>query len=601
MKLLAYKDFREDFVSYTKGGMVGVFFVVSLIHFFGGGSFAQEERPPYSLEEDRSIPPPSSPSSQEFEPLPFKEVLPPSPQEGFIPTPPREEPVPSQEAPPAPKDEPVLPPVEEETSVPDATEYEIRMTSGIALLNQKKYVEAQDAFRRALGARPGDSQATYFRGITLAKMGKHQEAEKDLLASYRMDPKPEIALDIGVVYYQQKEHQKALDFLNKAEKGDPTEPLVYFYQGRVYQALESHDWAAPRFLRAAAKAEEKKPPLAASAHYQAGVSYYRQGIYDEAKNEFLKVLQREPRSEIGKSSKTFIEEIEQKKKIGPTWTNSVSISHQYDGNVVLEPSNDSFAQAISRSKDHRTVLYLKGDYLFNRPFPWGPGLSYYLYQNLHYKLHPFDVGDYGINPYLLYSEEGRQFRLDYLFDFITVDFENFLDSHTLRTSLVLSPDPERSTRLFYQAQHFRFESSVTFPLNPQRDGVQHAVGATQYQFVGRRAGTVQYGYLFKIKNAATKDQDFLEHQLSGGIEYPLFKSIKGEIGADLSLKHYKGPNTFSNSKREDDAYTIGMGMSSPFLKSADLSFRLSYRRNNSNIPIFDYNRTITSLSLTWNF
>ncbi len=573
--------------------------MVGLLHFFGGSLFAQEGRPPYFIEEDR--PPSPPPAVQEFAPLPFKEVLPPSPREEFIPSPPREEPIPPKEMLPASKEESVLPLSEEKMSVPDATEYEIRMTSGITLLNQKKYIEAQDAFRVALSARPGDSKATYLKGIALAKMGKYQEAEKDLLAAYQMNPQPEIALDIGVAYYQQKEYQKALDFLNKAEKGDSMEPLVYFYQGRVYQAMESYDWAAPRFLRAAAKAEEKRPSLATSAHYHAGVSYYRQGIYDEAKNEFLKVIQRESGSEIGKSSKTFIEQIEQKKDIGPMWANSVSISHQYDDNVVLEPSDSAFAQAISRSKDHRTVLYLTGDYPWDRPFPWGTGIGYSIYQGLHYKLDQFDTGSYGVNPYLLYSEEGQQFRLDYLFNFVTADQEGYLNSHTLLPSLVLSPDPERSTRLFYKVQQMRFENSATFSLNSQRNGIQHDIGVTQYRFISQRRGTVQYGYAFEVKNAGTRDQDFLGHHLNGGIEFPLSGSIKGDVGAGIALRRYKGPNTFSNNKREDDSYTIGMGMSRPLLKSADLSFRLSYRRNNSNVPIFDYNRTIASLSLTWKF
>ncbi|HEY5599287.1 MAG TPA: tetratricopeptide repeat protein, partial [Candidatus Manganitrophaceae bacterium] len=325
-------------------------------------------------------------------------------------------------------------------------EYDLQMTKGTALLNQKKYPEAEAAFQAALAARPHDPKATYSLGVAAGKEGKYPEAERNLLESLRLDPQQtEVYLDLGVVYFQQKKFENALDILSRGENIDPEDPKILFYQGRIYQESREDDQAAPRFLRAAALANEDDPGLAAAAQYQAGVSFLRQRIFDDAKDAFTEVIRRSPHSEMGKSAQAFLIQIDQGGKEGEKWDLSVSVSDQYDDNVVLEPSDSAFV--VSDKSDSRAVFYLNGNYYFRKPAPWGGGIGYSFYQSLHRELDSFDTQSHEPDLFLTYEKDRLQARVDYLFSFITVDRERYLQGHTVRPAATLAHGSGRLTRL----------------------------------------------------------------------------------------------------------------------------------------------------------
>jgi len=583
-----------------------MFFAVFLFAVVDVPVFSQEGRPPYMLGEEET---PTVPIA----PFPREEAIPPAmPAMKEEPPPSPKTIAPVQEAPAPPKREEIAPP--SETAVEDGgalsssgtdsgTDYELKMAAGTNYLSQGKHKEARLAFDEALRMRPNDTQTIYMLGVSEAKTGKFDEAEEKFYQVFKENPKQAgIALDLGIVHYNQKRYDKAIEFLNLAETQDPRNPIIYFYQGRVYQDTESYDWAATRFLKAAARAERRKPALAALSHYQAGVSLYRQEIFDEARNEFVKVLQREPKSEIGKSSQVFIKQINQMGTLGPKMEHAVSLAYQYDDNVVLEPSDVSFAGAISQKGDGRFVFHLSGDYPFGRPIPNTMGLGYSLYNSWHQELDRFNTVNYAANLYFLHKEDDQKFRFDYLLDYVNIDNSPYLKSHLLRPTLTLPANPDKTMELTYQLQMLKFIASKDYPSNSDRSGVSHRLGVVEHRFVQERKGALRYGYSLEIKNADNAEHDFHGHRLDSGVMYNFPWLLKGDLNAEVVVKRYHHPSSsLPNSKRADNMYTLGMGISRPLSKIFDASVKLTHRKNSSNDPIFDYQKTITSINVTGRF
>jgi len=239
--------------------------------------------------------------------------------------------------------------------------YDLNFSKGLAEFESRRYDSAEKFFRKALEAKPGDPQATFYLGQTLTRAQKYGEAEAVFRKLLQMQPGSGRAyLGLGIVLYNQERYREALDTLALAEKASPNEALVYYYQGLSHFKLAEYQQMPPRFLRAMTLG----PDLSSSAHYYSGLAYYQQGILDEARAEFEEARKLEPESEFGKSAAAYLEQIktgvpiQQRKR----WDLIFSVSSQWDDNVVLLPSGFSppaGATGISRSRDYRTALYLR--------------------------------------------------------------------------------------------------------------------------------------------------------------------------------------------------------------------------------------------------
>src|SRR3989449_5858868 len=145
--------------------------------------------------------------------------------------------------------------------------YDLNFSKGLAEFESRRYDSAEKFFRKALEAKPGDPQATFYLGQTLTRAQKYGEAEAVFRKLLQMQPGSGRAyLGLGIVLYNQERYREALDSLALAEKASPNEALVYYYQGLSHFKLAEYQQMPPRFLRAMTLG----PDLSSSAHYYSG-------------------------------------------------------------------------------------------------------------------------------------------------------------------------------------------------------------------------------------------------------------------------------------------------------------------------------------------
>lgn len=157
---------------------------------------------------------------------------------------------------------------------------EARVSRAQLLVNEYRFFEAEQEFRRAIALNPSNAQAHHWFSNCLAGLGQDEESHKEILLAEGLDPlstaitmaaiynclefglfqeaekrvkkleeidpeSPIVNEGYMVYYFTKKEWDKAIEYLDRMKKDDPTDPyldadLAYIYAatGKPEQAME---------------------------------------------------------------------------------------------------------------------------------------------------------------------------------------------------------------------------------------------------------------------------------------------------------------------------------------------------------------------------
>ena len=170
----------------------------------------------------------------------------------------------------------------------DYREYDFNLSKGLLLYNQQRYGEAERYLREAFNAKPGDSTAGYYLGLTSLRLHRYTAAEERFREVLRRHPDDARArMGLGMALYHQDRYPEASAELNVAERTLKDEPLLYYYAGLAAAAQQKHDQASEKFLRAG----KMDPELANDPHYQRGVALQSKGQAQQATAEFRSAVE----------------------------------------------------------------------------------------------------------------------------------------------------------------------------------------------------------------------------------------------------------------------------------------------------------------------
>lgn len=481
--------------------------------------------------------------------------------------------------------------------------FDLSLSKGIFYINQKKYQEAVSALNQALAQKPDDLEASYYLGVALIKIGKEKEAEEILKNVLKVDQNFEKAhFDLGVAEYNLGKYQEALKELELAEAAEPDRALIYYYQGLTLHQLKGYERSSPRFLRAVAMA----PELGLTAHFYAGVGFYRRGFLEEARDEFQETQRIDPTSEVARAAQGFLDQINASEKKTKRWDLIFSPAYQYDTNVILLPGGSSLPEGISRKGDSRLVFYARAGLKIFETTSLSADGGYSFYQSLHNELTSFNVQNHEGIASILYKERWLQVRVPYAFAYALVDESTFLRIHSIKPLLTISESSITSTQLQYIYSSKDFVNSNQSPNNDDRDGKNHLAGVTQ-TFVFTKSGQFQIGYSYDVERTgnspAQDDWSYHGQKVSGNLRLSTLMGMRLDLASDYYVQRYQHPNTFSQSgdKRTDHIQNYDIGLSKRISQRISLIVQYMFIRNDSNIPVFTYDRNIYSLIVTGGF
>jgi tetratricopeptide (TPR) repeat protein len=499
----------------------------------------------------------------------------------------------------------------------EAQQYELTLSKGLVKFGKGEYADAEALFRQALQLKPGDPEATEHLAQTLIRLKRYGEAEELFSKIAAQQPSGETLLGLAIAQYYQEKHSDALESLERAERLIPDHPLVHFYRGLALNKLGRFEQAATAFDRAILLS----PDLAPEGHYQRGLARYGLGMVDEARAEFRAIVSTQPESELARSARRFLGEIRAPVTPGlKRWNLDLALSGQYDSNVVLLPLGvqpPGGPTGISRKDDFRAVIYGRGEYRPIQTDLWTVGLSYGFYRSFHRRLHGFDVEDHtpGISVTRRFGNSA-EFSLQYVYDYVTVGHSPFLISHAVHPVLTVRESDRLFTQLHAQYQNKDFQHGK-FETNSVRDGKNWLAGFTQYVLYANRAGHIRLGYFFDTDRTGggspsapvapqttNADWAYTGHRLTTGLGLPAVWTIKTDLSFDYYRQNYDNPNSFSADRRtarRDNIYIFTATASKELTSWLNLAFEYNYTRDQNNIQVFDYARSVYSLMLAGHF
>ncbi|MGH7235491.1 MAG: tetratricopeptide repeat protein [Nitrospiraceae bacterium] len=501
----------------------------------------------------------------------------------------------------------------------DSESYDLNISRGLLEFSRGHYEKAEPLLSAALDAKPGDPEAGYYLAQTLLRLKKYEAAEGIFRKLLEGDPASGRAwLGLGIVQYNRGQYADALVSLAAAEKASPTEPLVHYYMGLIYNELEAFEKSPEKFHQAMALS----PDLAPSAQYYSGVAYYRRGIFDKAQAEFEAVIATQPESELARSAKEFLSETRAAPPKGLQRLNATfTLSSEWDSNVVVIPNGTSppgGATGISQQSDYRTVLYAHADLRPIQTGTWTAGLASGVYQSFHRTLHGFDVLDFSPTAYIQHQLGPLQTSIQYIFSYTDVGREPYLVAHGAQPYFTLAEGGRAFTQVQLRYQYKDFKDN-RFPTNSGRDGINWLAGVTQYLLFMEDKGRARVGFTYDTDRTGggspsvapppggtnASDWSYNGYRVSTGLELPsIIWKLNCGLAFDYNWVNYLNPNSFSGdglTPRRDRIIGLTGALSRALTEHFLLTFQYSYTREQSNVAAFDYNRSIYSLSLTGRF
>ncbi len=172
---------------------------------------------------------------------------------------------------------------------------------GIIYSGQQMWDKAIVAFKKVLEITPDDVSTLLDLGNSYMKRGEFDSAAKMFHRVLELEPGNGMASQgLGVIYQQRQEYDLALKYYEKAVEGRNASPRILNNMGFIYLATDKTDMAI-QVLKSAIEVE----PSYSMARINLGIAYEKQNRFEDAKKEYLKVIQ--GRSEKGQSDKFYIE------------------------------------------------------------------------------------------------------------------------------------------------------------------------------------------------------------------------------------------------------------------------------------------------------
>ncbi|MEC4677271.1 MAG: tetratricopeptide repeat protein [Nitrospirota bacterium] len=484
----------------------------------------------------------------------------------------------------------------------EGKKYNNRLAEGITKLNEKNLSAALQHFNAAIAADAKGVEAHYYLGVTQARANKDTVAEGHFLKALEIDRTFLPArLDLAVLYYQIGKDQEAMESLKIVEQIDPGRARVHYYQGLILR----RNGSAAASQAKLEKAVSLDASLAGAIRFQSAISHYEAGAFDSAKIAFKDVLGLEPNRDLAEAARGFINKIDTAASGEKPWSFSMSLGLQYDDNVILDSGNAPLPAGIKEKDDLVGIVYLQGKYEWFKKDHWRSDVQYSFYQNLHFEN---SLDDFNIQDHHLSLSGYRQFGMNeagliYTLQYATLGGEDYMTAHSIGPKFLWMHSDLHFTEIDYRYGMKDFDDiSPLFRGNGERDVDTHQLGFSHTHLFGEK-GKLYGGYRFEKEDAgssaAEDDWTYDGHEIKVGLVLPPWKEWIFSLEASGTRRDYSNPNQQDITKsREDDDLLFIAVLSHPMTEHTHISAQYLYQQNDSNISIYDYDRSIVGLVVT---
>lgn len=152
-------------------------------------------------------------------------------------------------------------------------------------------------------------------------------------------------------------------------------------------------------------------------------------------------------------------------------------------------------------------------------------------------------------------------------------------------------------------QYSKLHYPIKIATDPDRDAARTVLGGSYAQQFGD--GFLGWGGVYLgTENESAANRPDLGQSLGGlrlGVQKSFMPALSGFVALNYESRRYGGQDPFFQIKRKDEQTSLSLGLTWVPAKSWRVTPQVSYIRNQSNVVINDYDRTIVSVAARLEF
>jgi tetratricopeptide (TPR) repeat protein len=479
------------------------------------------------------------------------------------------------------------------------------LNQGIELYKQEQYGQAAKVLEEARKEDPKSSTAAFFLGLTYKQLMDYSKALPHLRDAVTLTPRIREALvELIEVLYQLFEGglaEEAKNWIEVAEKEDIFPAKVAFLKGLIL-AKEGKSLAA---IEAFERAKALDKSLAQSADVQIALCHLSEKDLKKAKDRLSAAIQQDPTSDLAGFARQYQDLVEKRIDLEKPLRFTLSAFGQYDTNVVLKPTEGALAPDITNEASRVLASSFRLDYVPIFEGPWLFNAQYAVGNSLHQRFstsHDSISNGFYMAPGYNFGESALNLVLRYNHAMVRKpSYKKYLNT--------MSAGP-LYRMLLVENQILEFFGGYSYngyfqpPLTPEEDTDSKKIDTSMsWTWIFLKDAFLNLKYDYSHENTDGVNWVNQGHDFTFALTLPIpwVEKLSFQLSGEYFLQRFRNVHTSFNVKREDQNYMGSAGFSYALMKGLNLVLQYSYTRADSNIAIYDYNRSVYSAGLEYRF
>lgn len=458
------------------------------------------------------------------------------------------------------------------------------------------------------------ARAALLRGQCHVEGKRWAEAITALDQALRLDPQlADAQLPLLIARYHVEDFAGARSALAAVPASAQQRAEYHLYRGLLLLEASQNAQAGEAFDRARELAPGEMEPIAS---YYSGLAWLSAQDRARANASFDRAIALAPGSEWAKQAEIARAGLAAGPPARWAW---LRVGAEWDSNVVLRGEGVDLPSEFGNESDGRAVWIAHGGAELWKRGAFALGLSGTYYGSAHFDLTDFDEHHPTLSPWIDYRiSESTLFRLRYDVGYAWIDEHEFLFDQQLSPTLYHDWGKLGRSQLTARVSYLDYKFPVTVTPNNfapapsdagyrDRDGWGYGATAA-HAFPLASETTLQVGLSYAGFTADGGEYDYNGAELFTGLEtlLPAQIELRGVVGVGYfpfvnrsSQFDPPGSGGFEADDREDVAYRVRLELERELGAGFSLLGRYRYHNRSSNVDVFDYDRHVVGLYVTY--
>ncbi|MDD2448357.1 MAG: surface lipoprotein assembly modifier [Sulfurimonas sp.] len=417
-----------------------------------------------------------------------------------------------------------------------------------------------------------------------------------------------LAIEQKEIYIQATDAYKAKDFktsyslFSKLYITNLSDANLNFMLGVSAYEIGNYNIALAAFERV-----EMLDPANLRNKLEKARTFYMLKMYENAELSFKEVLSNPliPQN-VRENIEIYLSRMIKEQKKSFTYV-TLNINTIYDSNVNNAPIDDTYNIGITRYATAKeksdgaveTSVGITNIYDIGEANGFALKNKAFVYIKRHFQRDEYDINYFSYMPSLLYKYTKYTFEMAGGVDAMTLGDKSYLQTLSLmpRFEYEHSQTLRSLTHFRYQVKEFKQESQKD--LNANHYEISYGLQSilTPRSYIQANITGVQE----KKKRGTRVDVDYEEYKFDVAYANQITPTYGAELYSQIRKREYNDYSGLFNSKRDDLAKSVGVGLSVRMFEDLLLRFNARYDRVDSNQDVFSYEKYTLSAGVVKTF